>query len=174
MKRLIALFILTSSIAACAGGENARQNSERQTANAEKNAAPKPAEAVQFSVAETEIKAGETGEVAVKLKIKPPFHVNANPPSESNLIPTSIEFEAKNGLTFGKPIYPAGKTKKFAFSEKPLQVYEGEVEIKLPIKADKTAAGEQKAIGKLRFQPCDDEVCYRPQTIDVALPIRIS
>jgi len=65
--------------------------------------------------------------------------------------------------------------KKFQFSEKPLLVYEGEIEIKLPVKADaKASKGEQTVSGKLRFQACDEAVCYRPQTVDVVLPIEIS
>lgn len=172
-QSLLILFCLILS--ACAANETPRGNSSTQTANIEKASQPKPAEAVQFSIGKTQIKAGGAGEAVIKLKIQPPFHVNANPPSEENLIPTSIEFESKNGLTFEKSVYPAGKEKKFQFSEKMLSVYEGEIEIKLPVKTDaKVAKGEQSVTGKLRFQPCDDEVCYRPQTVDVVLPIEIS
>jgi hypothetical protein len=175
MKRLISICSSLIFAVACAGNENLRQNSSTETANTPQNAAPKPAEAARFSVEQTEIKAGGSGTAIIKIKIQPPFHVNANPPSESNLIPTAIEFESKNNLTFEKPIYPAGEAKKFQFSEKPLQVYEGEIEIKLPVKAAANAAkGEQNASGKLRFQPCDEAVCYRPQTVDVVLPIKIS
>jgi hypothetical protein len=168
-QNLLILFCLI--LTACAGNENPRGNSSNQTAKAQ----PKPAEAVRFSAEKTQIKAGNSGEAVLKLKIQPPFHVNANPPSEDNLIPTTIEFESRNGLTFEKPNYPVGELKKFQFSEKPLLIYEGEVEIKLPVKADaKAAKGEQNVSGKLRFQPCDEEVCYRPQTVDVVLPIEIS
>jgi DsbC/DsbD-like thiol-disulfide interchange protein len=168
-QSLLILFCLI--LTACAGNENPIGNSPNQTANAQ----PKPAGAVRFSAEKTQIKAGDSGEAVLKLKIQQPFHVNANPPSENNLIPTTIEFESKNGLTFEKPNYPPGEAKKFQFSEKPLAVYEGEVEIKLPVKADaKAAKGEQTVNGKLRFQACDEEVCYRPETIDVVLPIEIS
>ncbi|HEX8567838.1 MAG TPA: protein-disulfide reductase DsbD N-terminal domain-containing protein [Pyrinomonadaceae bacterium] len=168
-QSLLILFCLI--LTACAGNENPRGNSSNQTANAQ----PKPAEAVRFSAEKTQIKAGNSGEAVLKLKIQPPFHVNANPPSEDNLIPTTIEFESKNGLTFEKPNYPAGELKKFQFSENPLLIYEGEVEIKLPVKADaKAAKGEQTVNGKLRFQACDEAVCYRPETVDVVLPIEIS
>ncbi|HEX8396509.1 MAG TPA: protein-disulfide reductase DsbD domain-containing protein [Pyrinomonadaceae bacterium] len=172
-QSLLILFCLVLS--ACAGNENPRGNSSNQTANAQKTSQPKPAEAMTFSAEKMQIEAGNSGEAILKLKIQPPFHVNSNPPSEDNLIPTTIEFESKNGLTFEKPNYPVGELKKFQFSEKPLLIYEGEIEIKLPVKADaKAAKGEQTVSGKLRFQPCDEEVCYRPQTVDVVLPIEIS
>lgn len=175
MKRLVVFCsMLVFAVASCA--ESSRpQNSSTQTTNARQTATPNPAEAVSAAIGTTDIKAGSAGEAVVKLKIQKPFHVNANPPSEENLIPTAIEFEAQNGVRFEKPIYPAGESKKFEFSEKPLLVYEGEVEIKLPLKAEANAPrGEQKINGKLRFQPCDEEVCYRPQTADIVLPVRIS
>jgi hypothetical protein len=172
-QSLLILFCLI--LTACAGNENPQSNSSNQTANIQKTSQPKPAEAVRFSAGKAQVKAGSAGEAVLKLKIQQPFHVNANPPSENYLIPTSVEFESKNGLTFEKPNYPAGESKKFQFSEKPLSVYEGEIEIKLPVKADaKAAKGEQTVSGKLRFQPCDESVCYRPETVDVVVPIEIS
>lgn len=169
------LILFCLILTACAGKENPQSNSLNQTANTRQTSQPNPAEAVRFSVGKTQIKAGTSSEAVLKLKIQPPFHVNANPPSENNLIPTTIEFESKNGLTFEKPNYPAGESKKFEFSEKPLAVYEGEIEIKLPVKADaKAAKGEQTVSGRLRFQACDEAVCYRPETVDVVLPIEIS
>ena len=168
------LFLFCLVLTACPGNENPRQTISNQTANNERSTQPNPAEAVSVSSAPVKIKAAETSEIAVKIKIEPPFHVNANPPSEENLIPTSVEFEPKNGLTFGKPIYPQGETKKFGFSEKPLSVYEGEVMIKLPVKATANAQkGAQTLNGKLKFQPCDEKVCYRPQTKDVSFNVTI-
>ncbi|MDQ4123350.1 MAG: protein-disulfide reductase DsbD N-terminal domain-containing protein [Acidobacteriota bacterium] len=176
MKRLILICLFAVVTAACAGNESvAPQKSSNQTASAPQASPLNPAEAVQFSAPKMQIKAGDSGEAILKLKIQPPFHINANPPSENYLIPTTVEFESNNGLTFEKPSYPAGESKKFEFSEKPLAVYEGEIEIKLPVKVEaKVSKGEQNVNGKLRFQACDEAVCYRPQTVDVVIPIDIS
>jgi thioredoxin:protein disulfide reductase len=174
MKRTVLFCLLFVFAVACAGNESVPQT-DNKSVKVEKTEQPNSAEAVKFSARKTRIKAGSSGEAILKLEIQPPFHVNANPPSDENLIPTSIEFEAKNGVTFEKPIYPAGKSKIFQFSDKPLAVYDDEVEIKLPVKTDaKVVKGEQTVTGKLRFQPCDEAVCYRPQTVAVVLIIEIS
>ena len=171
-QNLLILFCLV--LTACAGNDNSAQNTFNQPAKIEHSSQPKPAEAVTFSTEPLVIKAAGSGEIPITLKIHSPFHVNANPPSEQNLIPTSLEFETKNGLMIEKPVYPAGETKKFGFSEKPLSVYEGEVIIKLPVKAAADAQkGAQTLNGKLKFQPCDDKVCYRPQTKDVSFNVTI-
>jgi hypothetical protein len=126
-QSLLILFCLI--LTACAGNETPGGNSSNQTADAQKTTQPKPVEAVKLSAEKTQIEAGNSGEAVLKLKIQPPFHVNSNPPSESYLIPTAVEFESKDGLTFEKPMYPSGESKKFQFSEKPLLVYEGKIEI---------------------------------------------
>jgi hypothetical protein len=136
-----------------------------------------PAQAVSFSLAKpVEIKAGGQFEAEINIKVLDPYHVNSNPPSEKGFIPLEINLENGGGITIGKPVYPKGELKKFTFSaDKPLSVYTGEVLVRLPLKVDKTvAAGQQQLIGKLKFQPCDDEVCYRPQTLEMTLPVTIN
>ena len=66
--------------------------------------------------------------------------------------------------------YPAATVKKFPFAEKPLAVYEGQTELKATLKADKAAKpGARSLSGKLRIQACDDQVCYPPGALDVAI-----
>lgn len=183
-KFSLVLFCLALTFtAACSAGNTASDNVKTSSANQapptheiDKPARPNPAEAVRVSADVTEIKQGSSGEAVLKLEIIKPFHVNANPPTDKNLIPTEIQLDAQNGISGGKPVYPAGEQKEFPFSEgKKLSVYEGSVIVRLPLKAEASAAkGAQTLNGKLRFQPCDNEVCYRPQTIDVSLPVTIN
>jgi hypothetical protein len=65
-------------------------------------------------------------------------------------------------------------TKKFTFSEQPIAVYEDEVLIKLPLTATAAAQkGEQQLKGKVRFQACDDEVCYPPRNLETPIAVTI-
>jgi thiol:disulfide interchange protein DsbD len=65
-------------------------------------------------------------------------------------------------------------TKKFAFSETPLAVYESEAVIKLPLKIDATASkGERTLKAKLRVQACDDKACYKPDTLVTSIPVTV-
>lgn len=184
------LFLFTVSLvlfSACNANQQAQQNTNiTTTTNQTKTSANspasenkpvvKPAETVKLTAASAELSAGGAGEAQLKINITPPFHVNSNPPSEKNFIPLEVNFEKADGITVGKPVYPKGEMKTFAFSpDKPLSVYEGAIEVSVPLKADKSVAkGEKTLKGKLGFQPCDDEVCFPPQKIDIALTVNVN
>jgi hypothetical protein len=121
-----------------------------------------------------EIAAGGSEEAVVKVAVLPGYHVNANPASDTYLKATELEFPAAGGISVGFLSYPNPLVKKFAFSEKPLAVYEGETNIKVLLKVDKSAKpGTQEFAGKLRVQACDEQVCYAPGTLDVAIPVTV-
>jgi DsbC/DsbD-like thiol-disulfide interchange protein len=129
---------------------------------------------VRAETSKVEIKAGGSAEASVKLTIASGYHINANPPSFSYLKATELTIEPNEGVTLGKPVYPASVTRKFAFSKDPLAVYEGEATIKLPVNAASNAKqGEQTLKGKLRIQACDEEACYPPRTIETSIPVTI-
>ena len=70
--------------------------------------------------------------------------------------------------------YPDPLTKKFAFAEKPLAVYEGDTTVKVRLKADKSAApGQHNLSAKLRVQACDDKVCYAPGEENLIVPVNV-
>lgn len=166
---------------ACAGNqqENANAPAAASSPAATPAAAqqlPTPtAQPVKASVEEVKLAAGGAGEAAVRLDITEGFHVNANPASDKFYIPTELRAEAQEGITPGKPVYPASVSRKLSFSEKPLAVYEGQAVIKLPLRADKNAAqGRHTFRVKLRVQPCNDQTCLQPREIEAAIPVTIS
>jgi thioredoxin:protein disulfide reductase len=118
--------------------------------------------------------AGESGDALVKLEITNGYHVNANPPTYPYLKPTEIEITPAEGISVEFMRYPDPLTKKFAFAEKPLAVYEGETLVKARLKADKAAKpGTHNLSAKLRVQACDEQVCYAPGTLDLTVPVNI-
>jgi thiol:disulfide interchange protein DsbD len=127
---------------------------------------------VTASADETRLKAGGEGEAAVRLDIAPGYHVNANPPSDKFYIGTELTAAPQEGVTPGKPVYPSALTKKFEFAEKPLAVYEGRATIRLPLRADSSAArGAHTLRARVRVQPCNDQTCLPPRTIEAAIPV---
>jgi hypothetical protein len=192
MKNYFLIFVLfVTFITSCSSAQNnqvninqpanLKKNNEQTQSQLPENITDKnsnqkfnPAGVVHFEMSESRLKTGGSTEATLALKIDEPYHVNSNPPSEKNFIPFEINFENANGIVVGKPIYPKGKLKTFAFSEKPLSIYADEFIVKLPLKADKTAiTGEQILKGRLRFQPCDEDVCYPPQTVSVEMPMTV-
>lgn len=133
-----------------------------------------PTDVVKASADALEIAAGGTSEAIVKALIADGFHINANPPTFDYLKATELTVETGEGITAGKPAYPASQTRTFAFAEKPLAVYEGEAIIKLPLRAAAGASkGERTLKAKLRVQPCDDKACYPPRTLDLSIPLTV-
>lgn len=129
---------------------------------------------VKATPLETNITRGESSEAIVRLKIDHGYHVNANPPSFSYLIPTQLELTPAAGISVESITYPNALTRKFSFSEQPLAVYEGEADVKVRLRAEKSApTGVHNLSAKLRVQACDDQVCYAPGSIDLTMPVSI-
>ena len=180
---LSGLFICAAVLCSACGG-NRQGASDAPAANtpaanqgAQSAAPPAPTQTpvVTASVEEVKLAAGGSAEAAVRLHIADGYHVNANPPSDRFYIGTELQAEAQEGITPGKPTYPPALTKKFGFSEKPLAVYEGEAVIKLPLAAAGTAAkGRHTFKARVRVQPCNDEACLQPRTIEAAIPVIVN
>jgi DsbC/DsbD-like thiol-disulfide interchange protein len=128
---------------------------------------------VKANAVETEIAARGSGEATVHMTVQSGYHVNANPPSFSYLRATELTLQPTDGITVGYITYPTAVSKKFAFAEGPLAVYEGEVAIKVLLKAGALAKGPHSIPGKLNVQACDDEVCYPPGSLDISIPVLI-
>jgi hypothetical protein len=109
---------------------------------------------------------GSAFQIAVVMKIRPGFHVNAREKSEDYLIATDLKAELPAGFNGGEVSYPKGKLKKFAFSKIPLNVYQDRVIVRLPVTALASAPlGEQHIPLKLRYQACSNELCLPPVTL---------
>ena len=110
----------------------------------------------------------------VTLSISSGFHVNANPATFSYLIPTEVTAENSEKINVDKAIYPAAQTKKFQFAEKPLAVYEGETQIKIPLRAKADGPkGFTSLPIKVRVQACDTEQCFPPATLNTTLAVDV-
>ena len=113
--------------------------------------------------------------VAVVLKIKPGFHVNARKVTADYLIPTDLRLDVPAGFKLADVIYPEGTLQTFAFSKnKQLNVYTDTVAIRLPLMVLANAPlGSQHIPMKLRYQACSTEICLPPVTKDVDLTVTV-
>lgn len=100
--------------------------------------------------------------ILVTLRIDPGYHVNANPASNDYLIPTSIAFEGVAPERIG---YPPAIPFKPAFSDEPINVYEGTVVI--------VAIFPPGALDRVRdfgftltAQACTTAICLPPADIN--------
>jgi hypothetical protein len=114
---------------------------------------------------------GNSGEALVLLNIEPGYHVNANPATYPYLIATEVTPGTVEGLEVGKPVYPPAKKQKFQFADEPLAVYEGQVEVKLPIKV--ASKGSRSLPLNVRVQACDHEKCFPPATLNTNVSVEV-
>ena len=129
---------------------------------------------VKVTAQPVELSAGGSSEAVVRLTIQNGYHVNANPPTFPYLRATTLEIPAAEGVTAAAVTYPKALEKQFAFADKPLAVYEGEVELKATLSADKGAKSDRRSLpAHLRIQACDDQVCYPPGTVELTIPVNI-
>jgi|SRR5215213_3188250 len=166
MKQLLPLVLSCLLIAAC----------DKAPTNTTENEPPQinSVDVVKATPQETTLAPGESGDVLVRLQITNGYHVNANPPSQSYLKATEIELKPQESISVEFITYPDPLIRKFSFSETPLKVYEGETDLKLRLKADKTAKpGKHNLSAKLRVQACDDKVCYAPGALDLTVPVNV-
>jgi hypothetical protein len=118
---------------------------------------------------------GSAFQIAVVMKIRPGFHVNAREKSEDYLIATDLQAELPAGFSSSEVVYPKGKLETFTFSKKPLNVYQGNVILRMPLTALVNAPlGEQHIPLKLRYQACSTELCLPPVTIPLEAVVNIA
>jgi hypothetical protein len=118
---------------------------------------------------------GSSFQIAVVMKIRPGFHVNAREKSEDYLIATDLKSELPAGFQSGEVSYPKGKLEKFTFSKIPLNVYQNTVTLRMPVTAFANAPlGEQHIPLKLRYQACSSEICLPPVTLTLDATINVA
>jgi len=118
---------------------------------------------------------GSQFQIAVVLKIRPGFHVNAREKSEDYLIATDLRADAPVGFQLGEVSYPKGALHTFAFSKKPLNVYEDTITLRLPVSVLPSAPlGAQHLPLKLRYQACSTEICLPPVTLSLDAIVNVA
>jgi hypothetical protein len=121
------------------------------------------------------VAAGYAFQIAVVLQVKAGYHINAQKPSEDYLIGTKLSLEPPSGMKVSKVSYPRAKMASFEFSETPLAVYDGAVELVATLKTDKDLEPGQHSIsGKVTFQACNDQSCLAPSTVDVTATVNVT
>ena len=125
------------------------------------------------ATAKVKDKDGEVFNVELRLKIAAGWHINANPPSQDNLIPTTVTVDANAPVEIIDVVYPKGKSMRFEFSNTSLNVYERSLTIPLRLKRkqDVTPKKNVPITLKLTYQSCNDTECLFPETLNLPLEL---
>ena len=118
------------------------------------------------------VAAGARTALVVEMALGPKWHVNSHTPAEDFLIPTELALKTSAGKL--SPIrYPKHADRKFAFSDKPLRVYEGTVRFEVDLELPAGAKGTVSVSGTLGYQACNDEQCFMPEKVPLEAKLAI-
>lgn len=118
-------------------------------------------------------KKGSTATVTLKAILPPGFHANSHTPSDDYLIPLTLKWTG-GPLQAGDIGYPKASMEKYSFSDKPLSVVTGEFEITTSFKVPASAAnGISSENGTLRYQACNNTMCFAPKTLNVSVAVTV-
>ena len=116
---------------------------------------------------------GSVAVVTIKASLPQGYHANSNTPSDAYLIPLSLKWTA-GPLQVDAVTYPKATLEKYSFSDKPLSVITGEFSLTTKFKVPADAAnGAAAQTGVLKFQACNDRMCFAPKSVNVSVAVDI-
>lgn len=137
--------------------------------------APEPNIGVKGYYSNDKAQRGRTVRAAIVMEIPSGYHVNANRPLGKYAIPTTLKIEAPRGVTVGPVAYPRAIVRKLkAVNNEPLAVYEGRAIMRFNVTVPANYQGGEVVLkARLRFQSCNDEVCFPPKNEDVDMRVGV-
>ena len=104
----------------------------------------------------------------VDVVLKPKMHVYApDQPKDQDYMPIALAIDKSDAYRLEKPRFPASQKFFFAPLKETQHVYSKAFRITQPVTLSKTAVGDVVVKGNVRYQACDDAICYIPQTVPV-------
>jgi DsbC/DsbD-like thiol-disulfide interchange protein len=130
---------------------------------------------VSGSLSANKLKRGRSVQGTITMEIPAGYHVNSSRPLEKFLVATQLKIEAPNGIRVGPVIYPRAVLRMFKFSKSRVSVYEGRAIMRFSVSVPANAAtGPAELKARLRYQSCNDEVCFPPRTQEVSLSLTVN
>ena len=114
---------------------------------------------------------GERLSLYVDVSPKPKMHVYA--PDQTDYIPIELKAETAPSFRAQAIQYPAAEQFFFAPLNETQRVYSKLFRITLPITLARDAAAPLTIKGTVKYQACDDAICYLPQTIGVTWRVTV-
>ena len=106
--------------------------------------------------------------VIVEIVIPEKWHVNANVVSDEFLKASQIEIAAK-GIVFNQPIWPTYKKKYNDALEMDIFVFDGKIQIKIPIKELEASYDSTTTNTTFHYQACSNFICLAPNQVHFSL-----
>jgi len=110
-------------------------------------------------------------QLITRFELGPGIHIYGQPVPDG-MVPATVSVKSASQLVFEEPIYPATQTLTLESMGMALPVWSGVVDVAIPFYAN-SAFGDPSAdfnsgtvelTVSVRYQACDDEICFLPKT----------
>jgi thiol:disulfide interchange protein DsbD len=117
---------------------------------------------------------GTATRVALTVALPAGLHVQSDQPRDPLLIPTVLTIEPPAGVRITQLVFPHATDFKQEGQAELLAVFEHEFVVGAELEIDPAlAAGDLVIPARLRYQACDDKVCFQPTTAQTGWAMRI-
>mgnify|MGYP000672200642 FL=1 len=120
------------------------------------------------TVEQQAIQPGQTVTLVLGVELPENIHVQSDEPRDPFVIPTLLTFTLPEGITVDEITYPESTDFLLEGWDEPLAVFEHEFTIAVRLALDTDVSpGDIVVHGRLRYQACDDTVCFVPASAAV-------
>jgi len=135
---------------------------------------PPPRAQVTPLLEQESVAPGGTVRAGVRVSLPEGLHANAHKPRDPNLIPVVLTVNAPAGVTVDEIVYPEPTDLRQENAPQPLSVYERDFSIGVVLRiAPDAAPGSLEIPMRLRYQACNEKLCYLPTTVPSAWTVRV-
>lgn len=112
---------------------------------------------------ESDAPAGGSVRAALQIRLPKQLHVQSNKPRDPSLIPTVLTIDAPPGVRVGEIVFPEASDLAQVGQAEPLKVFGHEfaIGVRFDFQAG-VAPGAIEIPARLRYQACDENLCYAP------------
>jgi DsbC/DsbD-like thiol-disulfide interchange protein len=107
----------------------------------------------------------------VDVEPKPKMHVYA--PDQKEYIPITVKITPDDAVRLLPIQFPKAETYFFEPLKETQRVYSKPFRIIQPVTLSRTATGTVTIKGTVRYQACDDAICYMPQEVPVSWTVAV-
>ena len=126
-------------------------------------------------VERSRVRAGGSVRLALKVSLPEGLHTQSNTPRDPTLIPTEFTVDAPPGVRVDEIVFPPSTDLKQAGQDQLLAVFEREFAIGVQVTlASSVPAGDLVLPAHLRYQACDENLCYAPVTADLQWTLHVT
>lgn len=121
----------------------------------------------------TATKAGDAVRLALRVTLPEGLHAQSNKPKDELLIPTTLTFEPGGSIAPEEVVFPAADDFKLETGDV-LLVFERTFVVGIAARVNAAVSGTATLSARLRYQPCNNVMCFRPVTVPVTWTIPVA